>query len=153
MADETVKDLVVRLSFEHGDTKSQIASIRNEMKLLDSGFQASAAQAGGFSSKLTEAGAKSQLLRQQIALQEQAMQRYGQAIQTAQDKLQAAQDRQRQYTELLESAKTRHAELEAEIKNVQAAMAESAAATGEGSEGYRQLETQLEALEKEDVGA
>ena len=44
MAD-SVKDLVVRLSFEHGDTKSQIAAIKNEIKLLDSGFKAAASAA------------------------------------------------------------------------------------------------------------
>ena len=149
MADESVKDLVVRLSFEHGDTKSQIQSIKNEMKLLDSGFQAAAASAGGFSGGMNEAAAKAQLLKQQIALQEQAVQKYGQAIEQAQQKLQAAQERQKQYGELLEAAKGRHAELEAEIKNVQAAMEASAAATGEGTEEYQQLEQRLKELQAE----
>ena len=45
---ESVKDLTVRLAFEHGDTKSQIAAIKNEIKLLDSDFAAAAAGAGAF---------------------------------------------------------------------------------------------------------
>ena len=88
---DSVKDLVVRLSFEHGNTKSQIAAIKNEVKLLDSGFQAAAVAAGGFSVGLNEVERRSKLLKQQIGLQELAIDKYGKALEAANNRLKAAQ--------------------------------------------------------------
>ena len=146
MAD-SVKDLVVRLSFEHGDTKSQIAAIKNEIKLLDSGFKAAASAAGGFSDSLDESGARSQLLRQQIALQEQAIQKYGQAIEQAQQRLQAAQNRQADYAGKLEASKARHEELTKAIDAQKKALAEAERAGEAGSSGHQEMQQNLEQLQ------
>ena len=146
MAD-SVKDLVVRLSFEHGDTKSQIAAIKNEIKLLDSGFKAAASAAGGFSDSLDESGTRSQLLRQQIALQEQAIQKYGQAIEQAQQRLQAAQNRQADYAGKLEASKARHEELTKAIDAQKKALAEAERAGEAGSSGYQEMQQNLEQLQ------
>ena len=146
---ESVKDLVVRLSFEHGDTKSQIAAIKNETKLLDSGFQAAAVSAGGFSGKMNEAAARADLLQKKISLQEQAVQKYGQALQQAQQRLQAAQSRQTDYTNKLDAARKRHAELTGEINKLKTAMAASKQATGENTDEYIDMVIQLEELENE----
>lgn len=146
---ESVKDLVVRLSFQHGDTKSQIAAIKNETKLLDSGFQAAAVSAGGFSGKMNEAGARADLLRQKIALQETAVQKYGQALQQAQQRLQAAQSRQTDYTNKLDAARKKHADLTSQINKLKTAMAASKKATGENTDEYIDMAIQLEELETE----
>lgn len=148
MADN-VKDLVVRLSFEHGDTKSQIAAIKNELKLLDSGFQAAASAAGGFSGKLNESGGKSQLLRQQIALQEQAIRKYGQAIDQAQQRLQAAQQRQQDYTSKLADAKQKHADLTGELKQHKSAMKELADLGQKGTAAYAEEAAKVEDLQNQ----
>lgn len=146
---ESVKDLVVRLSFEHGDTKSQIAAIKNETKLLDSGFQAAAASAGGFSGRMNEAAARAELLQKKISLQEQAVQKYGQALQQAQQQLQTAQNRQADYTSKLDAARKKQAELTAEIDKLKVAMAASKRATGENTDEYIDMLIQLEELENE----
>ena len=65
---DSVKDMVVRLTFEHGDTKAQISAIRNELKMLDQGFAATAAAAGNTSGAMNQAGASVDLLNQKIAL-------------------------------------------------------------------------------------
>ena len=148
MAD-SVKDLVVRLSFEHGDTKSQITAIKNEIKLLDSGFAAAAAQAGGFSDKLNQSGAKADLLKQKIALQEQAIAKYGQAIEQANQKIKAAQDRQTSYAAKIEAAKAKNTELTAAIKQQQQALSQAAASGKEGTEEYAEMEAELQRLKDE----
>ena len=146
---DSVRDLVVRLSFEHGDTKGQIQAIKNELKLLDSGFAAAAAQAGGFSNGLNESGAKADLLRQKIALQEQMIAKYGQAIDQANQKIQAAQERQTQYAQKIEQTKARNAELVTAIQQQQQALNQAAAAGQEGTEEYARMEAQLQALKDE----
>ena len=146
---ESVRDLTVRLAFEHGDTKGQIAAIKNEIKLLETGFQAAALTAGGLSDSMNQAGAKSDTLRRQIALQEQAVAKYGEAIKTAQEKIKTAQQRQQEYTTKLEDAKKKHAELTQEISRVKAAMNASRQATGENTEEYAQLSAELNDLEQQ----
>ena len=148
MAD-SVKDLVVRLSFEHGDTKSQITAIKNEIKLLDSGFAAAAAQAGGFSDKLNQSGSKADLLRQKIALQEQAIAKYGQAIEQANQKIKSAQERQTSYAAKIEATKQKNTELVAAIKQQQQALNQAAAAGKEGTDEYAEMEAALKALKDE----
>ena len=146
---DSVKDLTVRLAFEHGDTKSQIAAIKNEIKLLDSGFKAAALEAGGLSSSMDNAAAKSANLQQKIALMEQAISKYGQAIDRAKEKLAQAQQRQQDYTQKLANAKQRQSELTQEIDRVKAAMDASKAATGENTEEYASLSEELEGLQNE----
>lgn len=146
---ESVRDLTVRLAFEHGDTKGQIAAIKNEIKLLETGFQAAALTAGGLSDSMNQAGAKSETLRRQIALQEQAVAKYGEAIKTAQEKIKTAQQRQQEYTAKLEDAKKKQAALTQEISRVKAAMNASRQATGENTEEYAQLSAELADLEQQ----
>lgn len=147
MADN-VKDLVVRLSFEHGDTKSQIAAIKNEIKLLDTGFQAAASAAGGFSGGLNAAAAQADTLRRQIALQEQAISKYGSAIEESQSKVAAAQKRQKDYAKALEEAKGKHKDLVSEKKKLTAAMEKEKATNGETSEAYAEMQAHMEELNK-----
>lgn len=146
---ESVKDLVVRLSFEHGDTKSQIAAIKNETKLLDSGFQAAAVSAGGFSGKINEAAARADLLQKKIALQETAVQKYGQALQQARQRLQEAQNRHTDYGNKLDAARKKQTELTAQIDKLKTAMAASKQATGENTDEYIDMMIQLEDLQSE----
>lgn len=147
MADN-VKDLVVRLSFEHGDTKSQIAAIKNEIKLLDTGFQAAASAAGGFSGGLNAAAAQADTLRRQIALQEQAISKYGSAIEESKNKVAAAQQRQKDYAKALEEAKARHKDLVSEKKKLTAAMEKEKATNGETSEAYAEMQAHMDELNK-----
>lgn len=149
MPDSSVKDLVVRLSFEHGDTKSQIQAIKNELKLLDSGFAAAAAQAGGFSDSLNQSGGKADLLKQKIALQEQAIEKYSQAIEQANQKIKSAQDRQTQYAQKIEQTKQRNTELAAAIKQQEQALKSAEAAGQSGTDEYAQMEAALKALKDE----
>lgn len=146
---ETVRDLTVRLAFEHGDTKSQIAAIKNEIKLLETDFAAAAASAGGFSAGLNETAARSRMLQQQIALQEQAVQKYNTAIQAQQEKISAAQKRQQQYSDKINEAKEKQAALATEIDRVKAAMEQQAAATGKDSAEYQALAQELDRLQSE----
>ena len=153
---ESVKDLVVRLSFEHGDTKSQIAAIKNETKLLDSGFQAAAASAGGFSGRMNEAAARADLLQKKIALQEQAVQKYGQAMQQAQQRLQEAQNRQADYSKKLEEARQKHADLNRQVdaadkqyKSLKATLGENDSATIAAKENLDALNEETKAAKDE----
>lgn len=146
---ETVRDLTVRLAFEHGDTKSQIAAIKNEIKLLETDFAAAAASAGGFSAGLDETAARSRMLQQQIALQEQAVQKYNTAIQAQQEKISAAQQRQQQYSEKISQAREKQQSLSSEMDRVKAAMEQQAAATGKGSAEYQALAEELDNLQSE----
>ena len=152
MAD-TVKNVAVRLSFEHGDTKSQIAAIRNELKLLDTGFQASAMNAAGMSNAMNAAGSRAQMLAQQVQLQQQAVDKYGSAIQAAQQRVDALAKKHEQYGQSLEKAKAQHESLTAQIEAVKKAMADTDQTTAEGAAAYKALEEQLKALEEEEKKA
>lgn len=143
---ESVRDLVVRLSFQHGDTKSQIAAIKNEIKLLDGGFDAAGQAAGGFSGKLNEAGAKTEALRQKLALQNQAVKKYGEAIQQAQQRMQKATDSHADYGKKLEDARNRQAALKDEIKLLEVAMKASEKAAGDNTEEYIEMSYRLDEL-------
>lgn len=146
---DSVKDLVVRLSFEHGNTKSQIAAIKNEVKLLDSGFQAAAVAAGGFSVGLNEVERKSKLLKQQIGLQELAIDKYGKALEAANNRLKAAQARYQDYTQKLEAAKQKQTELTNSINAHKQSLRDLEAAGQKGSDAYNEQNAELEKLEKE----
>ena len=146
---ESVKDLTVRLSFEHGDTKSQIQAIKNEIKLLDSGFQAAAMEAGGFSSSLDETRAKAQMLQQQVQLQQQAVQRYGVAIQEASKKVREMTALHEKEGQKLSEARAKRDDLKNQIKELTAAMDAERAAGGENSEAYQQMAEKLSGLQKE----
>lgn len=149
MPESSVKDLTVRLAFEHGDTKSQIASIKNEIKLLDSGFQAAAMQAGGFSTSLDQTRARGEMLKKQISLQEEAVRKYGIAMQDVQKRLdESIQSHQRQGQEL-EAARQKHAALKTEIDSLKAAMAAEKAANGDNTESYIEMSLRLDELNKE----
>lgn len=152
MAD-TVKNVAVRLSFEHGDTKSQIAAIRNELKLLDTGFQASAMNAAGMSNAMNAAGSRAQMLAQQVQLQQQAVDKYGSAIQAAQQRVDALAKKHEQYGQSLEKAKAQHESLTSQIEAVKKAMADTDQTTTEGAAAYKALEEQLKALEEEEKKA
>lgn len=143
---ESVRDLVVRLSFQHGDTKSQIAAIKNEIKMLDSGFDAAGQAANGFSSRMNDAGAKTEALRQKLALQNQAVKKYGDAISQAQQRMQKATESHADYGRKLEEAKSKQAALKNEIKQLEAAMKASEKATGDNTEEYIEMSYRLDEL-------
>ena len=143
---EHVKDLLVRLSFEHGDTKSQIAAIKNEIKLLDSGFQAAAQTAGGFSSALDQAKARSQMLRQQIALQEEAQRKYGQALEKTSQQLRDSVTRHEEQAQKLEAARQKKADLKAQTEQLTQAMAAEKKANGDNSMAYLEMDQRLDEL-------
>lgn len=149
MPESSVKDLTVRLAFEHGDTKSQIASIKNEIKLLDSGFQAAAMEAGGFSSALDQTRARGEMLKNQIALQEEAVRKYGVALQDVQKRLEESVQVHQKQGQELEAARQKHAALKTEIDSLKAAMAAEKAANGDNTESYIEMSLHLDKLNKE----
>ena len=146
---ESVKDLTVRLAFEHGDTKSQVSAIRNEIKLLETDFAAAAAAAGGFSAGLNESQARGKMLEQQIELQRMAVEKYGTAIEKEQKKIQSAQERQKEYNQKLDEAKARHDELTAKKEKLAAAMQAEAAANGESSAAYQEMKAAMAELNEQ----
>lgn len=145
---EAVKDLVVRLSFQHGDTKSQIAAIKNEIRLLDSGFQAAAAGAGGLSSGMNKTAAQAAKLQSQIALQKQAVDKYGIALQQAQGRLQQAVKRHEEYGQRLDEAKKKQAALKDELNQLEFAMRASKKATGDQTDEYIEMLIRQEDLKE-----
>ena len=144
---EDVRDLVVRLSFQHGDTKSQISAIRNEIKLLETDFRAAAAGAGGLSAGMNQTAARAGTLEKQIELQRQAVEKYGTAIEEAQQSIQKAIKRQEDYGTRLEKAKAQHAELTEQIKQQKKALDDaSGRGVAEDSDEYKALKADLDAL-------
>lgn len=136
------RDFVVRLAFQHGDTRSQIAAIRNEMRLLESGFRASDTGATGLSAALNRTAAQSSMLRQQIALQRQEVERYNQAIAQEQQKIAQLQQRQQQLPQQIENEKNKRAQLREELSRAQGALnaAQNAAERDEASIASLQAE-------------
>lgn len=158
---ENVKDLVVRLSFEHGDTKSQISAIKNELKLLDSEFKLAASGADGMSGSMNKSAAQAANLQQKIQLQSQAVEKYAQVMQEAQNRVDATSKKHTELGQSLTQAKAKQQELNTQIEQskqkqqalkeqiaaVKAAMTESAAATGTNTIEYQELQTRLNELQ------
>ena len=146
---ESVKDLVVRLAFEHGDTKAQISAINQELKMLDSGFAASAAVAAGFSGGLNQTGAAADQLRQKLASQQQLVERYGTAIEQANEKLSKSQARYQEVGRELDQLKGKYAEQESGIKQLEAALQELEAEGMKNTSVYAETAAQLDQLKAE----
>lgn len=145
---ESVKDLTVRLSFQHGDTRSQITAIKNEIKLMDSEFRAAAAGAGGLSTGMNRTAAEAARLENRISLQKQAIEKYGAALNQAKDRLQASIKRHQEYGQRLEEAKKKQLALKKEIDQQKAAMEASKKATGDSTDEYKAMEARLDELNK-----
>lgn len=148
MAD-SVKDLVVRLSFEHGDTQSRIAAIKGELKLLDSEFKAAAAQAGSFSSGLNRSAAQASTLEKKAALQKQAVAQYGDALKQAEARVKQAAQTHGQYGQKLEETKGKSAALKGAIEGQKASLKELADAGLKNTSVYAEEAAELERLKEE----
>ena len=146
MPGESVKDMVVRLSFEHGDTKQQISAITNELKLLDSGFAASAAVAAGFSGGLNQTGAAADQLRQKLSVQQQLVAKYGQAIEQANERLQKSIATHAQQGQKLDELKGKFAEEESGIKAMEAGLKELEDEGMKNTSVYAEMAAQLDQL-------
>ena len=146
MPGESVKDLVVKLAFEHGDTKAQISAIRNELKLLDSGFAASAAMAAGMSQGLNQTGSAADQLRAKLSAQQQLVEKYGTAIEQANEKLAKSQARYKETGASLDQLKAKYAEQDASIKGMEAALKELEAEGMKGTSVYAEMAAELEQL-------
>ena len=148
MAD-SVKDLVVRLSFQHGDTKSQISAIKSELKLLDSEFKATAAQAGGFSASLNRSAAQAATLEKKISLQQQAVDRYQTALKQAEDRVKQTSQRHEEYGRKLEEAKQKTEECRQSVEDQKAALQELADAGMKNTSVYAEESARLDQLKEE----
>jgi TP901 family phage tail tape measure protein len=140
----TIGDLVVKLSMESGDVQSQIQRINREVKTLDTAFAATAAQAGGFGSKLDEAKARAQTLAQQLALQTMAVEKTAQALEQARQKQQAAIQSHENYGKKLEEARSKHQALKQQLEETKAAQKAAEPET----EGYDELGKSVTDLEE-----
>ena len=89
------------------------------------------------------------MLRRQIDLQEQAISKYGTAIQESNKRIKDAQDRQKNYTQELERAKEKHAQLKAEKDKLRTAMAAEKKANGDNTMAYLEMDASLEQLNDE----
>lgn len=148
MAD-SVKNLVVKLQFEHGDTKQQISNIKAEMNQLDSAFAAANAGANAFSSGMNESASKAAMLTQKLQLQEGLIQRYGTALKAAKDALEQAKQKQQNYADRIDAAKDKQAQLAEKIAATKAAMEAEAEAGGKDSEAYKALAEKLAKLQEQ----
>ena len=138
--------MVVRLAFEHGDTKQQISAITNELKLLDSGLAASAAMAAGFSGTLNQAKAESADLKQAVGLQRQMVEKYGEAIAEANERLKKSTQAHEEQGQRIEALKAKQAALTAEKEKLAAAMAAEKKAAGDNSMAYLEIDAKMDAL-------
>lgn len=143
---EDTRDLRVRLSFEHGDTKQQIAAIKGELKRLDSEFAAAGAAAGGMSGGLNAAGAQADHLRQKLALQAQITQRYGEAVRQANEKLARSVQAHEKQGQQLEQARAKREALKSQIDALKAAMEAEKKANGDNTMAYLEMDEQLDRL-------
>lgn len=146
MAGESVKDLVVRLAFEHGDTKQQISAITNELKQLDSGLAASAAVAAGFSGTLNQVKAEGEGLKQAISLQKQMIDKYGEAIEKANERLRKSTEAHSQHEKEIARLKGEQAELAQEKEKLAAAMEAEKKAAGDNSMAYLEMDARMDEL-------
>lgn len=148
MPGESVKDLVVRMSFEHGDTRQQISAIKNELQMMQAGFAASAAMAATFSGGMNTAGSAVDQLKAKLQAQQQLVDKYGEAIQQANEKLQQSMAKHQEQAERVEQLKQKEQELTQQKQQLVAAMEQEAAANGTSSQAYQQMAQQLDQVEQ-----
>lgn len=142
MAD-SVKDLVVRLSFQHGDTRSQISSIKNELKLLDSEFRLAAAGAGGLSTGMNKSAVQAGQLEQKLNLQRQAVEKYETALKEAQTRIAETTKRHEEYGRRLQEAREKSEACKETIAGYKEELKALAKAGQEDTDQYREKSAAL----------
>ena len=143
---DAVKDLVIRLGFEHGDTRQQIGAIKTALNELNSGLAASAAVAAGFSGTLNQVKAESAGLKESIALQKQMIEKYGEAIDKANENLKRSTEAYDKHKANLEDLRSKEADLIQQKEALKAAMDAEKAAAGDNSMAYLEMDARMDEL-------
>ena len=146
MPGETVKEMVVRLAFEHGDTKQQISAIKTELSELNSGLAASAAASAGFSGALNQVKAEGQGLQQAVKLQQMMVEKYGEVIEKANERVKKSKEAYDQHAKAVEDLKAKEAGLIQEKEQLAAAMEAEKKAAGDNSMAYLEMDARMDEL-------
>lgn len=132
---ETVKDLKARISWDDTGFQQGVTSINRQLKVVQSEFKASSAQAGVFGKGTDNLKLKVDSLTKQFDLQKQKVAIYTKSLSDSKTK-------QEQAAKAVQDTKTK-------LDQAKAAYDASAQATGKNSTETKKLKTEVQALEKE----
>lgn len=143
-----LSELVVKLTFDHGDAKSQIKQFAQAISGVETNFRAAAAEAGGFSTATDKAKNHAAMLTQQLELQKRATEQLKGMMGDAQGRLTDATRAYQDQAKKVDELRARNASLKTEVSGLEKAMRESKAATGDNTDEYIGLSLKLDETNK-----
>ena len=148
-----IGELVVSLAFDGKNAEDGMKAIRNEIKSMNAGFRAAAAEAGHFGQGLDGTRANAKNLEQVISKQNKLVEESRKALSAAKDGLDKAQASYAEYGKRLSDARKKQDEAKAAVKEANAAYKASIKATGDNSEATIVLGLALEELKDKEAEA
>lgn len=130
---EVLRELVVQLSVDSGNTASDLKGLADAVKQADANFRAAGAGVEGFEGSTKQAEARVTQLTERLNAQEAAVKKQASALEASKAKLAENAERQAKYA--------------AKIAETKAALEKEVAANGKGSAAAQELAAQLQKLE------
>ena len=103
---ETLRDLVVSLSLQTDNFTRNIKSVSKQIAEAESQFKLAAAGVEGFERTATGLATQLSTLERRLSLQKDAVNQYQRALEAANNKLSECYNRQNDYAQRLEAART-----------------------------------------------
>ena len=113
---ETLRDLVVSLSLNTDNFTRNIRSVQRQIQEAQSEFQLAASGIRNFEQTTEGLTAKFTSLERTLSLQADAVGQYEKALTAARDRLQECYDRQNEYSQRLQDARQKQAELAEQVQ-------------------------------------
>ena len=146
---ETLRDLVVSLSLNSDNFTRNIRSVQRQIQEAQSEFQLAAAGIRNFEQTTEGLTAKLSSLERTLSLQADAVHQYERALTAARDKLLECYDRQNEYSQRLQDARQKQAELAEQVQRAQSAYDNYRNTLGENDSATIAARQNLDALKDE----
>ena len=146
---ETLRDLVVSLSLNSDNFTRNIRSVQRQIQEAQSEFQLAAVGIRNFEQTTEGLTAKLTSLERTLSLQADAVHQYERALTAARDKLQECYDRQNDYSQRLQDARQKQAELAEQVQRAQTAYDNYKNTLGENDSATIAAKQNLDALKDE----
>lgn len=148
MAD-SLRDLVVSLSLNTENFTRNIKSVNKQIQEAESYFKLAASGISGFENTAVGLTTKLSMLERKLSLQREVVTQYERALAQATTRLRECYDRQSDYAQRLDQARTRQSDLRTEIERVSSAYEHYRDTLGESASATIAARANMEAVQQE----
>lgn len=148
MAD-SLRDLVVSLSLNTENFTRNIKSVNKQIQEAESYFKLAASGISGFENTAAGLTSKLSMLERKLSLQREVVTQYERALAQATTRLHECYDRQNDYAQRLDQARTRQSDLRAEVERASSAYEHYRDTLGESNSATIAARANLDAAQQE----